>query len=288
MLKDVDIACLRLLTFRSLKRCTEAAQDKRPSRGKKLPQSREVRLERRRVACRECGYCDNIPFTSRKLGEFNDLQDDNLKGVAEAVLARVKARLSGGGGRFIPVAVSARHVHVTREALDELYGRGYELSKLRDLSQRGQYAAHETLTVVGCTKRAIEEVRILGPVRGYTQVELSRTDGVALGLELPVRDSGKLSGSSPIVLVGPRGAVSLGEGATRATRHIHASEEDASALGLRDGESVSVRVAGEKGLVFENVMVKTDPSFVLEMHLDTDDANAADVCNGTAVEIMSD
>ena len=243
-------------------------------------------MERRRASCHECGYCENMPCASRRLAGLPGLQDTELSEVAEAVFARVKAKLSGTATRFVPVAVSARHVHLSREALEQVYGRGYELSRLRDLSQPGQYAARETLTVVGTRMRTIEEVRILGPLREYTQVELARTDGVTLGLDLPVRDSGKLSGSSPIVLVGPRGALCLEEGAIRATRHIHASEKEASVLGLRDGQSVSVRVPGEKALVFENVIVRTDPSFLLEMHLDTDDANAADVCCDMLVEIV--
>ncbi|MCX5801194.1 MAG: phosphate propanoyltransferase [Candidatus Eisenbacteria bacterium] len=243
-------------------------------------------MERRRPSCHECGYCDNIPRATTRLAESPGLEEKELRDVAQAVLARVRARLSGVPARLVPVAVSARHVHLTKEALEAVYGTGYELSKLRDLSQHGQYAAKETLTVVGTRMRTIEGVRILGPVRSYTQVELARTDGVTLGLELPVRDSGKLSGSSPIVLVGPRGALSLKEGAIRPTRHMHASENEAAVLNLRDGQTVSVRVAGEKGLVFENVIVRTDSSFVLEMHLDTDDANAADVCCDTLLEIL--
>lgn len=162
------------------------------------------------------------------------------------------------------------------------------LSKLRDLSQHGQYAAKETVTLVGTRMRTIEGVRVLGPLRNYTQVELARTDGMTLGLELPVRDSGKLSGSSPIVMVGPEGALNLREGAIRAVRHIHANESQASALCLKDGQSVSVRVPGEKGVVFENVIVRIDASYDLEMHVDTDDANAADICCDMLVEIVQD
>jgi putative phosphotransacetylase len=246
----------------------------------------ENRSERRRASCHECGYCDNVPCASRRLAGLPGLRDAELTEIAAAVLARVKARLSGVTTRFIPAAVSARHVHLTREALEGVYGKGHELSKLHDLSQPGQYAAKETLTLVGARMRTIEGVRVLGPLRKYTQVELARTDGIMLGIELPVRDSGKLSGSSPIVLVGPKGALNLEEGAIRATRHIHAGAEEASLLGLIDGQSVSVRVPGEKGVVFENVIVKVDPSFSLEMHLDTDDANAADVCCDMFVEIM--
>ena len=242
-------------------------------------------MERRRRACRECGYCDNIACASKLSSRLGDSEDSNLREMAEAVLAKVRARLSGGTEHLVPVAVSARHVHLTEEALHTLYGRDSELSKLRDLSQHGQFAAGETVTLVGTRMRTIEGVRILGPLRNYTQVELARTDGMTLGLDLPVRDSGKLSGSSPIVLVGPRGALSLEEGAIRALRHIHSNETSASALGLKDGQSVSVRVPGEKAVVFENVVVRVDPSYELELHVDTDDANAADICCDMLVEI---
>jgi propanediol utilization protein len=202
------------------------------------------------------------------------------------VLERVRQRLSVAASRLVPVAISARHVHLTREVLEATYGRGHELTKFRDLSQPGQFSAKETLTIIGARMHSIEGVRILGPVREYTQAELARTDGVALGLELPVRDSGKLAGSAPIVLVGPRGAVSLREGGIRAVRHIHASDADADRLRLKDGQSVAVRVPGEKGVVFENVIVRVSPSHILEMHLDTDDANAADVHCDMLVEIL--
>jgi propanediol utilization protein len=213
------------------------------------------------------------------------LNEADLTDIAEAVLRRVKDRLSGHASRLVPIAVSARHVHLTREVLDALYGKGYELTRDRELSQPGEFAAAECLTLVGTRMRSIEGVRILGPLRKYTQVELARTDGVSLGLELPVRESGKLSGSSSVVLVGPKGAVSLEEGAIRPTRHLHANDEEAASLGLQDGENVSVRVPGKKAVMFENVTVRVNPSFKLEMHLDTDDANAADVCCDMLAEI---
>ncbi|MBN1503525.1 MAG: phosphate propanoyltransferase [Candidatus Eisenbacteria bacterium] len=194
--------------------------------------------------------------------------------------------MKGVASRLVPVAVSARHVHLTRGVLDATYGAGCELTRFRDLSQPGEFSAKETLTVVGPRMHSIQDVRIIGPIREYTQAELSRTDGVALGMELPVRDSGKLEGSAPIVLVGPRGAISLKEGGIRALRHVHAAPEDAERLGVEDGQTVSVRVYGQKGVVFENVLMRVSSSYVLEMHLDTDDANAADVHCGTLVEIL--
>ncbi|UCF79846.1 MAG: phosphate propanoyltransferase [Candidatus Eiseniibacteriota bacterium] len=215
----------------------------------------------------------------------SELRDADLAELTAAVVQRVRDEISGAASRFVPVAVSARHVHLTREVLDELYGRGYELTRERELSQPGEFAAGECVTLIGSRMRSIEGVRVLGPLRRYAQVELARTDGVSLGLELPVRESGNLSGSSPIVLVGPRGAVSLKEGAIRPARHIHATEKDAALMGLGDGQTVSARVRGKKGVVFENVIVKVRSDFRLEMHLDTDDANAADVCCDMLAEI---
>jgi putative phosphotransacetylase len=243
-------------------------------------------VERRHASCLECGYCAGIGWTDTGKGKLAELGEAELRGIAAAVVERVTAEITGVPSRLVPVAVSARHVHLTREVLDATYGKGHQLTRLRDLSQRGQFAAEETLTIVGSRMHSIEGVRVLGPVRDYTQAELARTDGITLGLELPVRGSGRLGGSAPIVLIGPKGAVSLKEGGIRPTRHLHARPEDARRLGLRDGQSTSVRVPGEKGVIFENVIVRVDPSYVLEMHLDTDDANAADLHCGMFVEIV--
>ena len=243
-------------------------------------------MERRRATCQECGYCPGVGWTSLAPGELPGLERADLGQITAAVLERVRGRLTGVASRLVPVAVSARHVHLTKDVLEATYGPGYELTRLRDLSQPGQFSANETLTILGARMHSIEGVRVLGPVRDYTQAELSRTDGVALGLELPVRESGRLAGSAPIVLVGPRGAVSLREGGIRAVRHMHANVADAETLGLRDGQNVSVRVHGEKGVVFENVILRVSPCYVLEMHLDTDDANAADVHCDMLVEIL--
>ena len=243
-------------------------------------------MERRSAACQECGYCAGVGWTGTAGTDLSSLEEADLGHITAAVLARVRERLGGAASRLVPVAVSARHVHVTKEVLEATYGRGYELTRLRDLSQPGEFSANETLTVLGPRMHSIQEVRVLGPVRQYTQAELSRTDGVALGMELPVRDSGKLNGSAPIVLVGPRGAVSLSQGGIRALRHVHAGPGDAERLRLTEGQTVSVRVHGQKGVVFENVLVRVSSSYALEMHLDTDDANAADVHCGMLAEIL--
>jgi propanediol utilization protein len=213
---------------------------------------------------------------------------DEVERLAREVLRRLggEARAEAPGGLGVPVSVSGRHVHVSRGVLDRLYGEGARLTKLRDLGQPGEFASAEQVTLVGRSLRAIEGVRLLGPVRPYTQVELSRTDGIRLGLDLPTRRSGELAGSEPITIVGPAGSVALREGAVRATRHIHMTERDAAERGVADGDLVSVRFPGERALVFENVLIRVAKTAALELHLDTDDANAADVRVPTMVEIL--
>ncbi|HEC83168.1 MAG TPA: phosphate propanoyltransferase [Firmicutes bacterium] len=186
---------------------------------------------------------------------------------------------------LVPIGVSARHIHLTRDVLESLFGPGYELTPMRKLSQPGEFAAEETVTIVG-PKGAIERVRLLGPLRKFTQVELARSDGLRLGLDLPVRRTGDLAGSPGITLVGPRGTVVLSEGAIRATRHIHMTPGDAERFGLRDGQIVRARIEGPRSLVFENVLVRVSSRFVLDFHIDTDDANAAGVTTGCLAEVL--
>lgn len=185
----------------------------------------------------------------------------------------------------IPVRISGRHIHISQKDLDQLYGTGYQLTKYRDLAQPGQYAAKETLTVVG-PGGVIEDVRILGPLRAQTQVEISGTDGYHLGIEPPVRDSGHLEGTPGIVLVGPLGAVTLKHGVILAATHIHTSPADAAKLTLKNGDRVQVLVDGERDLIFNDVLVRVDEGFITEMHLDTDEANAAVIEDGSCVTII--
>lgn len=185
----------------------------------------------------------------------------------------------------VTVRISGRHIHIARQDLDLLYGTGYELTRYKDLAQPGQFASKETLTVVG-PKGVIEEVRILGPLRSKTQVEISGTDGYHLGIEPPVRDSGDIDGTPGIVLVGPHGAVTLREGLILAATHIHMNPEDASNMGLKDGDRVQVLVDGERDLIFSGVLVRVDKSFITEMHVDTDEANAAVIADGSCVRII--
>ncbi|MCM8710021.1 phosphate propanoyltransferase [Clostridium sp. SYSU_GA19001] len=184
----------------------------------------------------------------------------------------------------VPVGVSARHVHLTKEHLELLFGAGYELKKKKEL-MGGQFAAEEVVTIAG-PKSAIEKVRILGPLRSKTQVEVSKTDAVKLGLNPPVRESGKIDGSAPITIVGPKGAIYLSEGCIVAKRHIHMGAEDAVRFGVKDNDAVSVRVLGERGGIFEDVQVRVDKTYTLEMHIDTDEANGMGIKCGALLEIV--
>lgn len=188
----------------------------------------------------------------------------------------------------IPVGVSNRHIHLSREDVDTLFGKGYELQPLKDLSQPGQYACKETLTIVGPSLRPIENVRVLGPIRKRTQVEISRTDSFQLKVKPPVRESGNIAGSASLNIIGPKGVVSIPEGCIIANRHIHMSPADGAAFGVKDGDVVTVDVNGERRTRFYDVQIRVSDAFRLEMHVDTDDANAAGIGNGATVRIVRD
>ena len=185
------------------------------------------------------------------------------------------------------VETSARHVHVTQEVLETLFGAGYALTKKKDLSQPGQFASNERLDVVG-PKKTITGVSILGPVRPETQVELSLTDARSIGVAAPVRESGDIAGSGACKLVGPCGEVEIAEGVIAAKRHIHMTTADAAAMGLADKQIVSVKVPSGNGraLVFGDVVVRVSDKYALAMHIDTDESNAAGVAPGTMGEIL--
>ena len=165
------------------------------------------------------------------------------------------------------------------------FGPGYQLTKKKEL-MGGQFASNETVTIVGLKLRAIENVRILGPVRSKSQVEVSATDAIKLGVKAPIRESGNVAGSAPIAVVGPKGAIYLNEGCIIAKRHIHMPPKDAMAAGVHDGDVVSVQAENERGTVFNHVQIRVDDSFTLEMHIDTDEANAAKIATGQTVRII--
>ena len=188
-------------------------------------------------------------------------------------------------GFMVPIGVSARHVHLTQEHVEVLFGAGYQLTKKKGL-MGGQFASNEQVTIVGTKLRAIENVRILGPVRKESQVEISMTDARTLGVAPVVRNSGDIAGSAPIALVGPKGALYLKEGCIVAKRHIHMAPGDAAAAGVADKDVVSVVSLGGRGTTFDEVLVRVDPSFTLEMHIDTDEANAGRIKTGDMVTIV--
>ena len=208
----------------------------------------------------------------------------NISAVAEAVLKAIENGSSLEGN--VPVGISNRHIHLSREHVEALFGKGYELTPFKDLSQPGQYACKEQLTIVGPSLRPIEKVRVLGPVRSASQVEISRTDAYVLKVKPPVRESGKISGSAPITIIGPKGTVTLNEGCIIANRHIHMSLEEGERFGVKDNEYVDVDAFGERRTRFFDVQVRVHKDFRLEMHLDTDDANAAGLSNGSMVSIV--
>ena len=200
--------------------------------------------------------------------------------LVEQITRQVVERLHGLGGfeseNKIPIGISARHVHLSREHVDILFGKGYQLHKKKEL-MGGQFAAEECVTLVGTKLRAIENVRILGPERKASQVEVARTDAIRLGLNPPIRESGNIAGSAPIALVGPAGVIYLKEGCIIAKRHIHMAPADAQKYGVKDGDIVKVRFANGRGGIFEEVQIRVDKTFTLEMHIDTDEANGLGV-----------
>jgi putative phosphotransacetylase len=185
----------------------------------------------------------------------------------------------------VPIGVSARHIHLAPEHIDTLFGKGYELQSLKPLSQPGQFAAQETVAVVG-PKGRFDKVRILGPARGSTQLEISRTDAYALGVDAPVRLSGRIEGTPGIRIIGPKGEVDVDQGVIVASRHIHLHTTDAHRMNIQDQQPVSVITGGERGITFGNVICRVSDQFALDMHIDTDEANAGGIVNGDTGTIV--
>jgi len=224
--------------------------------------------------------------------EGKDMEYSNAQ-IAELV-KKVLAGLDGevatttSANGEVPVGVSNRHIHLNKADLETLFGAGYELTPMKDLSQPGQYACKETLTLIGPAMRPIENVRVLGPLRSKSQVEISATDSYVLKVKPPVRESGKTEGSAPVTIIGPKGVVQLSEGCIIANRHIHMSPADGEAFGVKDGDTVTVDVNGKRRTRWYDVQVRVHKDFRLEMHVDTDDANAVGIGNGSKVKIVKE
>ena len=207
----------------------------------------------------------------------------------------VRERLAAGAGSAAPavpyapnlvVNVSARHLHVSQADLEKLFGSGAQLTVYRWLYQPGEFASEQTVTLVGPAGKRLERVRILGPVRKATQAEISGTDAIALGVAAPVRASGDIDGTPGGTVIGPSGTVELRQGVIRAQRHAHLAPADAAHYGFRDGQMIRLRVAGERPALFEGILCRVHPNFLLEVHLDTDEGNACDLPNATGVELL--
>lgn len=186
----------------------------------------------------------------------------------------------------IPVGISNRHVHLSQHDVEALFGQGYQLTQFKDLKQPGQFAAKECVMVVG-PKGSINKVRVLGPVRPKSQLEISKADCFTLGIKAPVRESGDLINSGSALLVGPAGYINLESQVICAQRHIHMNMMDARALNVINGQKVNIRTQGERRLIFDEVVVRVDVRFSLEFHIDTDEANAAGLRNNDSVFVMS-
>lgn len=209
-------------------------------------------------------------------------EQELVKLIATEVVARIKA---DAGPKRVVVNISARHIHLSQAHVEALFGPGHQLAKMKDLMQPGQFAAQETVRVVG-PKGSFPKVRVLGPARGDTQLEVSLTDARTLGMDLPVRLSGNVEGTPGIVLEGPHGRVEIPRGVIVAARHIHLGTADAARFGVKHGETVRVRTTGVRPLTFDDVLIRVSDSFVAEMHVDTDEGNAAGLRDGDFVEIL--
>src|SRR5882672_8965999 len=209
--------------------------------------------------------------------------------VRQAVYQRLSKPLLGpaNGPNPLVVNVSARHCHLTHAAVEILFGKGHELTVHKWLYQEGQFAAKETLTLIGPRSRVISNLRILGPCRNLNQVELSYTDGIALGFELPLRISGNIKDTLGCMLMGPAGFFEMSEGVIRALRHVHMSPDDAEFYGVKAGGEMKLKIGGPCALTLEKMLVRVDKSFKLEVHIDTDEGNACNLQPDTPCELIS-
>lgn len=208
--------------------------------------------------------------------------------VRQAVYQRLGKPLPGAANAPNPlvVNVSARHCHLTPEAVETLFGKGHTLTPFKWLYQQGQFAAKETVTLIGPRSRVISNLRILGPCRTLNQIELAYTDAIALGFEIPLRPSGNIDGTPGCMLMGPAGFFEMPQGVIRALRHVHMHPDDAEFYGVKGGADMKLRIAGPCGLTLERMLVRVDPSFKLEVHIDTDEGNACNLQPNTTCELV--
>jgi len=226
------------------------------------------------------------------------LSRSDVENIVRRIVLSQTGAAEGGNGRAnahaaaqsvepkLVVSISARHVHLTDEHVEILFGPGHTLTPMKDLYQDGFFAAEETVMIVGPRRRMLPTVRILGPTRPHSQVELARTDAISLGIDAPVRASGKIAGTPGCVLVGPNGTVDLAEGVIRAERHVHMNKQHAEFYGVKPGDRMNLRVVSSCTVTFEDLLVRADDTSKLEVHLDTDEGNACDFDQATGMELI--
>jgi putative phosphotransacetylase len=211
------------------------------------------------------------------------------RATVERLVREAIGSLNGNGRAGKPkvvVNVSARHAHVTQEDLERLFGKGHKLTPMKALYQDGFFAAEETLTMIGPRHRTITGLRILGPCRDHSQVELAFTDSIFLGLDIPVRKSGDIKGSPGCYLMGPAGMIQMREGVIRHERHVHMGPADCAAYGVKDGDRLNLRVKSDCGAVLEGLLVRAGSGIKLEVHIDTDEGNAVNYPKATGFELF--
>jgi propanediol utilization protein len=192
----------------------------------------------------------------------------------------------GGYKPNLVVNISARHCHLNQEAVDILFGPGYQLTAMKKLYQDTDFAANETVSIVGPRHRLLPSVRILGPCRNFNQLELAFTDAISLGIDAPVRMSGKIAGTPGCLMIGPKGSIELKEGVIRAERHVHMSDKDAAYYGVKEGDRMNLRIESDCPTTLEGLLVRINPSWKLEVHIDTDEGNAANLSNARKVTLV--
>ena len=220
----------------------------------------------------------------------NALPREQVERLVRSILERQAGTngTPGGGAGHRPnlvVNISARHAHLTQAAVDVLFGAGYQLTPLKRLYQDTDFASNETIAVVGPRQRMIPGIRILGPCRAFNQVELSLTDAISLGIEVPVRLSGDIDGSPGCLIIGPKGSLVLEQGVIKAERHVHMGPKDAEFYGVQAKDRMNLRVEGSCPTTLEGLLVRTHPDWKLEVHIDTDEANCCDLTHATKVTL---
>lgn len=244
--------------------------------------------------CQGCGACAarGSAASTGGVSSYGRTDDAMAASIADEIISAIRRKTgestsrpsASGKPAVLPLGVSNRHIHLRKETFEKLFGNQAKLEVYRDLYQPGEFASSSVCMVVGPRLQPLSGVRILGPFRNYDQVELSFTDAIGLGIRPPVRQSGDVKGSAAVTLVGPAGTVQLSEGAIIAARHVHLTSKEASVFGVTDGDRIRVRTTGDRRTVLENVLVRVNDAWKLQLHLDTDEANAAGAVCGAEIE----